>query len=52
MANAAYTTLQVIPSIRVVGAALDKQLGSVGAIGKKAGQDIGDAMAKGIVIEP
>lgn len=48
MANAAYTTLQVIPSIRGVGAALDKQLGSVGAIGKKAGQAIGDAMAKGI----
>ena len=48
MANAAYTTLQIIPSIRGVGSALDKQLGSVGAIGKKAGQAIGDAMAKGI----
>ena len=48
MANSAYTTLQIIPSIRGIEASLNKSLGSVGGIGKKAGASLGDSIAKGI----
>jgi transposase-like protein len=39
--TAAFTTLRVIPVIEGVGASLDKQLGSLSGMGKKAGKQLG-----------
>lgn len=46
--TAAFTTLRVIPVIEGVGASLDKQLGSLSGMGKKAGKQLGDGLAGGV----
>ena len=46
--TAAFTTLRVIPVIEGVGASLDKQLGSLSGVGKKAGKQLGDGLAGGV----
>ncbi|WP_280393234.1 phage tail tape measure protein [Nocardia wallacei] len=44
----AYTTLQVIPTMRGAAAAIGNELSGLGAVGRNAGRDIGKGVAKGI----
>ncbi|WP_280265340.1 phage tail tape measure protein [Nocardia wallacei] len=44
----AYTTLQVIPSMRGAASTLEGELSGLGAVGRSAGREVGKGVARGI----